>query len=92
MNATFAIGALLLAIPITIRFGPAYGVFLLVMVVPPLLRGGFLSLGRLTSTLFPLFLYLGWQVRGAPRAALITAFAGFQAFLAILFFTWRPFF
>ena len=92
MNAAFAISALVLAVPITLRFGPAYGVFLLVMVVPPLLRGGFLSLGRLTSTLFPLFLYLGWQVRGVPRAALITAFAGFQALLALLFFTWRPFF
>ena len=74
------------------RFGPAYGLFLLLMIVPPLLRGGFLSLGRLTSTLFPLFLYLGWQVRAAPRAALITAFAGLQALLAVLFFTWRPFF
>ena len=40
----------------------------------------------------PLFLYLGWQVRAAPRAALITAFAGLQALLAVLFFTWRPFF
>jgi hypothetical protein len=92
INATFAISALLLAIPISIRLGPAYGVFLLLMVVPPIMRGGFLSLGRLTSTLFPLFLYLGWLVRGAPRAALVTAFAGFQAFLALLFFTWRPFF
>ena len=92
INATFAISALLLAIPITIRFGPAYGIFLVLMVVPPILRGGFLSLGRLTSTLFPLFLYLGWLVRGSPRAALVTAFAGLQAFLALLFFTWRPFF
>jgi mannosyltransferase PIG-V len=92
INATFVLAALALAVPITIRFGPAYGVFLLLMIVPPLLRGGFLSLGRLTSTLFPLFLYLGWQVRAAPRAALITAFAGLQALLAVLFFTWRPFF
>jgi hypothetical protein len=92
INATFVIAALVLAVPITIRFGPAYGVFLLLMIVPPLLRGGFLSLGRLTSTLFPLFLYLGWQVRGTPRAAVVTAFAGLQALLAVLFFTWRPFF
>jgi hypothetical protein len=92
VNATFAIAALLLAIPITWRLGPAYGVFLLLMIVPPLLRGGFLSLGRLTSTLFPLFLYLGWALRGSPRVAAVAAFAGLQALLAVLFFTWRPFF
>lgn len=92
INATFVLVALALAVPITIRFGPAYGVFLLLMIVPPLLRGGFLSLGRLTSTLFPLFLYLGWRFRDVPRAALVAAFAGLQALLAVLFFTWRPFF
>lgn len=92
VNATFVIAALLLAIPITWRLGPAYGVFLLLMIVPPLLRGGFLSLGRLTSTLFPLFLYLGWVLRGSPRVAAVAAFAGLQALLAVLFFTWRPFF
>lgn len=92
LNATFVIAALIMTIPITWRFGPAYGAFLLLMIVPPLLRGGFLSLGRLTSTLFPLFLYLGWVLRGSPRAAAVAAFAGLQALLAVLFFTWRPFF
>jgi hypothetical protein len=92
INATFVLVALVLAVPITIRFGPAYGVFLVLMIVPPLLRGGFLSLGRLTSTLFPLFLYLGWQVRAADRNAVVILFAGLQALLAVLFFTWRPFF
>ena len=92
VNATFVLITLLLAVPIAFRLGPAYAVFLLVMVVPPLMRGGFLSLGRLTSTLFPLFLYLGWWLRGSPRQAVVLAFAGFQALLAVLFFTWRPFF
>lgn len=92
LNATFVFAAAAMAVPITRRFGIAYSVFLLVMIAPPILRGGFLSLGRLTSTLFPLFLYLGWRLRGTPRAAVILAFAGFQALLAVLFFTWRPFF
>ena len=70
------IAALALAVPITRRFGLAYGVFLLLMIVPPLFRGGFLSLGRLTSTLFPLFLYLGWRLRGTPLAVAVMAFAG----------------
>ena len=76
----------------TLRFGPAYGLLIVVMIAPPLFRGGFLSLGRLTSTLFPLFLYLGWQLRGTPLAAAVMAFAGLQALLAVVFFTWRPFF
>jgi hypothetical protein len=92
INAFFALGSIALAIPITKRFGPAYGAFILVMVLPPLFRGGFLSLGRLTSTLFPLFLYLGWHLRGSPLAVVAMAFAGVQALLAVVFFTWRPFF
>jgi Mannosyltransferase (PIG-V) len=92
VNATFVLVALALAVPITKRFGVAYGAFLLLMVGPPLFRGGFLSLGRLTSTLFPLFLYLGWRLRGTPLAVVAMAFAGFQALLAVVFFTWRPFF
>jgi Mannosyltransferase (PIG-V) len=92
VNATLVIAALALAVPITRRFGLAYGAFLLLMIAPPLFRGGFLSLGRLTSTLFPLFLYLGWRLRGTPLAVAAMAFAGFQALLAVVFFTWRPFF
>jgi Mannosyltransferase (PIG-V) len=92
VNMTFVIAALVLAVPITRRFGIAYGAFLLLMIAPPLFRGGFLSLGRLTSTLFPLFLYMGWQLRGTPLAVAAMAFAGFQALLAVVFFTWRPFF
>jgi hypothetical protein len=92
VNATFAIASLLLAVPITRRFGLAYGVFLVLMIAPPLFRGGFLSLGRLTSTLFPLFVYLGWHLRGTPLAAVVIAFAGLQALLAVVFFTWRPFY
>ena len=92
LNAVPTVLALALAVPIARQFGVAYAVLLVVMVVPPLLRGGFLSLGRLTSTLFPLFLYLGWALRGGTRTAVILACAGLQALLAILFFTWRPFF
>lgn len=92
LNAVPVAAALALAIPIARRLGPAYAVLIVIMIVPPLLRGGFLSLGRLTSTLFPLFLYLGWLCRGSARSMLVLAFAGLQAVLALLFFTWRPFF
>jgi hypothetical protein len=92
LNAAPVLVALLLSIPIAWRVGPAYAAFILVMLVPPLLRGGFLSLGRVTATLFPLFIYGGWLFRGETRAAVILGCAALQAFLAVLFFTWRPFF
>jgi hypothetical protein len=92
LNAVPALLALAAAIPVARRFGLAYAVLLVVMVVPPLLRGGFLSLGRLTSTLFPLFLYLGWRLRGSTRTAVLVACGALQALLAILFFTWRPYY
>jgi hypothetical protein len=92
LNAAPTLLALLLVVPIVRRLGLASGALIVVMILPPLLRGGFLSLGRLTATLFPLFLYLGWVCRGTTRSTLLLAMAGLQAFLAVLFFTWRPFY
>jgi uncharacterized membrane protein YvlD (DUF360 family) len=92
LNAVPAFGAMFLAIPIVRRMGLAYGILILIMLLPPLLRGGFLSLGRVTSTLFPLFIYGGWVLRGNTRSSVVLAMAGLQAFLAVLFFTWRPFY
>lgn len=83
----------LLIVPLIVRrVGLAAGVLIVLMLVPPLFRGAFLSLGRVTSTLFPLFLFLGYVCRGHTRSGVIMAMAGVQAFLAVLFFTWRPFF
>jgi hypothetical protein len=91
-NAIPALLALALVVPIVYRLGLASGVLIVLMVLPPLFRGGFLSLGRVTATLFPLFLYAGFLLRGQSRTAALVAMAGLQAFLAILFFTWRPFY
>jgi hypothetical protein len=57
-----------------------------------MLAGGVLSMGRLTATLFPLFLALAATT--SPRAVplLVTAFAIGQGLAAALFFTWRPLF
>jgi hypothetical protein len=51
-----------------------------------------MSMGRVTSTLFPLFLYLGWSLRGTSRSNIVMASAVVQGFLAVLYFTWRPLF
>ncbi len=92
LNAIAVVGALLAVWPIMRRVGVAYALIVLLMVLPPLAAGGFLSMGRVTSTLFPLFIYVGWRLRGTTRETAILAAAGFQGFFAALFFTWRPLF
>jgi hypothetical protein len=76
--------------PVARRVGVPYAVLLLVTVLPPLTMGGLLSMGRVTSVLFPMFIWLGAAVPQAHRPAWIAAFAMLQALGAALFFTWRP--
>jgi hypothetical protein len=92
LNAVATVAALAAVWPVTRRIGVAYGLLMLLMLLPPLARGGFMSMGRVTSTLFPLFLYLGWRLRGDARDTLLMASAGLQGFFSALFFTWRPLF
>jgi hypothetical protein len=72
--------------------GLAYGTFVVVNLVPPIFAGGALSMGRVTSTLFPMFIALGARVRPSAIPAWVAAFAVFQGFVAALFFTWRELF
>jgi hypothetical protein len=92
LNSLGLIFALLMLWPVLRRLGVAYAAFVLVNLVPPMLAGGVLSMGRLTATMFPLFLALAASV--SPRAVppLVTAFAIGQGLAAALFFTWRPLF
>jgi Mannosyltransferase (PIG-V) len=92
VNGAATIVALLLTWPVTRRLGLAYTALLLLMLLPPLAAGGFMSMGRVTSTLFPLFLYLGWRLRGTSRSTIVTACALLQGFFAALYWTWRPLF
>ena len=61
--------------PVYRRFGLPYAVMLLVNVLPPLAAGGLLSMGRVTSVLFPAFLWLGAAVPARHRTAWIAVFA-----------------
>ncbi len=92
LNSLGLIFVLLMLWPVVRRLGPAFALFILINVVPPMLAGGVLSMGRLTATLFPAFLALA--AISSPRAvtALVTAFAIGQGLAAVLFFTWRPLF
>ena len=91
LNALAAILACALVWPITQRLGPEYGLFMLLNVGPPLLFGGFLSMGRVTSLLFPMFMYLALVLADRQRQALVCGFACVQGLAAVLFFTWHRF-
>jgi hypothetical protein len=92
LNTCAALFALVAAWPVTRRLGLAYGVFVAANVLAPLLSGTTLSIGRLTATLFPLFLWLAASTRSDRRGTWIGAFAALQGFAAVMFFTWRRLF
>jgi hypothetical protein len=83
----FALGAVW---PVYRRFGVAYAAMLVVNVLPPIAAGGLLSMGRVTSVLFPAFMWMGAAVPARHRFAWAAAFAVLQGFVAVMFFTWRP--
>lgn len=72
------------------RLGAAPALLIVVTVVPPLFAGGLMSMGRLTSTLFPLFVALAAVIPRRHVAAWLVMFALGQGLAAVLFFTWRP--
>jgi len=75
--------------PVWRRVGAPYALFILANLIPPLIKGGFLSLGRFTATLFPLFLALALMVPAERRVNWAIAFAIGQGLIAAVFFTWR---
>ena len=84
--------ALVAVVPVYRRFGLPYAVFIVLNVLPPMSAGGMLSMGRVTSIVFPVFLWLGGAVPARHRAPWLVIFAMLQAFVAVMFFTWRPLF
>jgi hypothetical protein len=89
LNAIGVVFGLALVYPVFRRLGAPWGVFVLVNLVPPLLAGGLLSMGRLSATLFPLFLALAAVISVRTIPAWAAAFGIGQGLCAILFFTWR---
>ena len=92
LNVLGALFVLAAVWPVWRRFGIAYAVFILINILPPLTTGGFLSAGRLSSVLFPAFVWLAAVVPARQRTAWIVSFAMLQALCAALFYTWRPLF
>lgn len=76
--------------PVYRRFGLALAIFIPITILPPLAAGGMLSMGRVTSILFPVFLWMAAAIPARHRTAWIALFAMLQGFVAVMFFTWRP--
>jgi Mannosyltransferase (PIG-V) len=91
LNGVPALAAVALIVPVWRRLGPAYAVFLAVNVVPPLLMGGTMSMGRVTATMFPMFVWMA-MAAGPSAMSLAAAFALLQGFVGALFYTWRALF
>jgi hypothetical protein len=89
MNALGLTFALAFLLPVWRRVGAPWALYVLVSVVPPLFAGGLLSMGRLSSTLFPLFLACAAVVPPRAAPAVLVAFGVLQGLLAALFYTWR---
>lgn len=80
--------ALIATVPIALVLGPAYALFVAANIVPPIVTHGFMSAGRFTSVLFPLFMWVAWSVRGDRAAVRSLAAVGLAAeiVMAALFF------
>lgn len=91
LNGLAAALALAASVPVTRRYGLAYGVFIWINLLPPLMVGGWLSIGRVTLGMFPVFLWLADIIPARHRAPWLIGFALLQGFAAVLFYTWRPF-
>jgi len=77
-------------VPLARRVGAAYGMWIAVNIFPPVAAHLFISLGRFTSVLFPLFFWLALVVPRQRVTYLAGAFAACQAILAVCFYLWRP--
>lgn len=89
LNAIGLVFALALIVPVWRHAGAAWTAYVLVNIGPPLLAGGLLSMGRLTSTVFPLFLALAAVLPPRAVPAVAAAFGVLQGLMAALFYTWR---
>lgn len=90
INGLGALMAVALLWPVARRAGIAYALFVIVNLLPAIASGGTMSLGRFTSTLFPLFFALATLVPERHLTTVVVAFSMLQALFAVLFFTWRP--
>jgi hypothetical protein len=90
LNGAAALMAVRLLWRVGSALGLSYVVFVLVNLLPAIVSGGLMSVGRFTSTLFPLFFALALVVPERQLTGWIVMFSVLQGLFAALFFTWRP--
>jgi len=85
--------AFLLAVPfVWLRFGAAYGLFVLLNLLVPLSSGVFEGVGRYCSVLFPVFIWLASRSSPFVGTLTIVVFAMFYTLALALFTTLHPLF
>jgi hypothetical protein len=86
------IGAFVAAVaavrPMMRRFGFAYGIWIAVNLLPPLVEHLFMSMGRFVSVLFPVFFWMALRIPRDRLWPIAGAFAAAQVLLAAGFFLW----
>jgi hypothetical protein len=90
LNALAALFVLATIWPVARRIGLPYALLIAIMTLPPIMYGGWLSAGRLSSVLFPAFVWLASAVPPSHRAGWLVGFSALQALTAAAFYTWRP--
>jgi hypothetical protein len=89
LHSMAALFALVSIWPVWRRLGAPYAVLVAANLLPPLVSGGTMSIGRMTSVLFPSFVGLAAIVPERYVSALITTGCVLQGVIAAAFFTWR---
>ena len=87
--AAFGVAAVSIK-PIWRRFGAAYAAWVAVNLFPPVAMHLFLSLGRFTAVLFPVFFWMALRIPRSRVPVVAGSFAVGQLILAVWFFLWRP--
>jgi hypothetical protein len=89
-NIAAFVAAVAAIVPVARRFGAAYGLWIAVNIFPPVAAHLFISLGRFTAVLFPLFFWFATLVPRRELSRVAGGFAFAQAVFAVWFFLWRP--
>ena len=90
LNALGLLFVVLMLWAVFSRVGFAAGVFVVLNIAPAVLSGGVLSMGRLSATMFPLFMALAAILPRPWVVPLLIVWAMGQGLVATLFFTWHP--
>jgi Mannosyltransferase (PIG-V) len=74
--------------PVMRRCGFAYGIWIAVNLLPPLVEHLFMSMGRFVSVLFPVFLWMALRIPRERLWPIAAVFTAAQVLLAVWFFLW----